>query len=62
MVPLKQPVKVIEAYDDVAKDDGSGGAKQVVVEGGALVTVPSHVRRGDVIWVNIGDGTYTGKV
>ena len=34
---------------------------QVVVEGGAAVICPSHIRLGEVIWVNIEEGSYLGK-
>lgn len=34
---------------------------QVVVEGGAAVICPSHIRLGDVIWVNIEEASYLGK-
>ena len=55
-------LKVVEAPPGIKGDTARGGGKQVVVEGGAVVTAPLFVNVGDVIRVNTETGEYRERV
>ncbi len=55
-------LKVIEAPPGVKGDTARGGNKNVVVEGGAVVSAPLFVNEGDVIRINTETGEYRERV
>ncbi len=55
-------LKVVEAPPGIKGDTARGGNKNVVVEGGAVVSVPLFVNEGDVIKVNTETGEYRERV
>lgn len=61
-LPVKVEYKVIEAPPAIRGDTAQGGSKNVVIEGGATVSVPLFVNEGDVIRVNTNTGAYDGRM
>ncbi len=55
-------LKVVEAPPGVKGDTARGGNKQIVLEGGAVVTAPLFVNVGDVVRVNTETGEYKERV
>ncbi len=55
-------LKVVEAPPGIKGDTARGGNKNVVVEGGAVVSAPLFVNVGDVIRVNTETGEYRERV
>lgn len=55
-------LKVVEAPPGIKGDTARGGNKNVVVEGGAVVSAPLFVNEGDVIRINTETGEYRERV
>ncbi|HEU0080868.1 MAG TPA: elongation factor P [Candidatus Paceibacterota bacterium] len=55
-------LKVVEAPPGVKGDTARGGNKQIVLEGGFVVTAPLFVNVGDVVRVNTETGEYKERV
>ena len=55
-------LKVVEAPTGVKGDTARGGNKQIVLEGGFVVTAPLFVNVGDVVRVNTETGEYKERV
>ncbi len=55
-------LKVVEAPPGIKGDTARGGNKNVVVEGGAVVSAPLFVNVGDVIRINTETGEYRERV
>ncbi|MFA6095519.1 MAG: elongation factor P [Candidatus Paceibacterota bacterium] len=55
-------LKVLEAPPSIKGDTARGGNKNVVVEGGAVVSVPLFVNEGDIIRINTENGEYRERV
>lgn len=60
-LPIKVPLKVIEAPDVVKGDTQSTVMKTVVLETGAEVMTPMFVKKGDVIIVDTRDASYVER-
>lgn len=55
-------LKVVEAPPSIKGDTARGGNKNVVVEGGAVISAPLFVQEGDVIRINTETGEYRERV
>ncbi len=55
-------LKVVEAPPGIKGDTARGGNKQVVVEGGAVISAPLFVNEGDTIRINTETGEYRERV
>jgi elongation factor P len=55
-------LKIVEAPPGIKGDTARGGNKNVVVEGGAVVSAPLFVNEGDVIRINTETGEYRERV
>lgn len=55
-------LKVVEAPPGIKGDTARGGGKQVVLEGGAVVTAPLFVNVGDIVRINTETGEYKERV
>lgn len=55
-------LKVVRTEPGIRGDTASGGGKPATVESGAVVTVPFHIKEGDMIKVDTRDGSYNEKV
>lgn len=55
-------LKVVEAPPGIKGDTARGGNKNVVVEGGAVVSAPLFVNTGDTIRINTETGEYRERV
>ena len=60
-LPIKVDYKVIEAPPTIKGNTSQGGNKQVVIEGGAKITVPLFIETGDIIRVNTEIGEYVER-
>ncbi len=60
-LPIKVPLKVVEAPDVVKGDTQSTVMKTVVLETGAEVQTPMFVKKGDVIIVDTRDASYVER-
>ena len=61
-LPIKIPLKVIEAPPGFKGDRSQSGTKQVELETGARLAVPLFVEEGDIIEVNTETGEYTKRI
>jgi elongation factor P len=61
-IPIKVDLAVKEAPPAVKGNTAQGGSKQVVLETGAVVSVPLFINAGDVIRINTESGEYTERV
>jgi elongation factor P len=61
-LPPTVDLKVVEAPPGIKGDTARGGNKNVVVEGGAVISAPLFVNEGDVIRVNTETGEYRERV
>lgn len=61
-LPVKMEFKVIEAPPAIRGNTAQGGTKQVVIEGGAKISVPLFVNEGDTIRINTETGEYVERV
>lgn len=55
-------LKVVEAPPGIKGDTARSGNKQVVVEGGAVISAPLFVNAGDTIRINTETGEYRERV
>lgn len=55
-------LKVVEAPPSIKGDTARGGNKNVVVEGGAVISAPLFVNVGDIIRINTETGEYRERV
>jgi elongation factor P len=53
---------VVQTDPGLRGDTAQGGSKPATIEGGAVVTVPLFVNKGDVIRVDTNSGEYVGRV
>ena len=56
--PKKVHLKVTEADDGAKGNTVSGATKTVVVETGAVITVPLFIKQGEIIAIDPETGTY----
>jgi len=56
--PKKVHLKVTEAEDGARGNTVSGGTKTVIVETGAVITVPLFIKQGEMIAIDPETGTY----
>jgi len=61
-LPIKMDFKVIEAPPAIRGNTAQGGAKVVIIETGAQISVPLFVNEGDVIKINTETGEYVERV
>lgn len=61
-IPIKVELTVVEAPPAVRGNTAQGGSKQVVLEGGAVVTTPLFINEGDVLRINTENGEYVERV
>ena len=61
-LPIKVELKVSEAPPVIKGNTAAGGNKQVVLETGAVVSVPLFIEEGNVIRINTQTGEYTERV
>jgi len=61
-LPVKMEFKVIEAPPAIRGNTAQGGTKQVMIEGGAKVSVPLFVEEDEVIRINTQTGEYVERV
>lgn len=61
-LPNTVDVEVLSTPPDERGDTNSGGGKQAVLESGAQITVPFHVKTGDKIRVDTRTREYLGRV
>lgn len=55
-------LKVVEAPPGIKGDTARGGGKQIVLEGGHVVTAPLFVNVGDVVRINTETGEYKERI
>jgi len=55
-------LKVVEAPPSIKGDSARGGNKNVVVEGGAVISAPLFVNEGDIIRINTETGEYRERI
>lgn len=60
-LPIKMQFKVVEAPPSTRGDTATGGSKQVVLEGGAVINAPLFVSEGEMIIVNTETGQYVER-
>ena len=60
-LPVKMEFEVKEAPPGIKGNTAQGGSKQVVVETGAVFTVPLFINQGDTIRVNTETGEYVER-
>lgn len=60
-LPPKMDFKIISTSPGVRGDTATGGSKEAVIEGGAVIKVPLFIEEGEVIKINIEEGTYVSK-
>ncbi len=60
-LPIKVDYEVIDAPPNVRGNTSQGGNKQVVIEGGAKVSVPLFIEAGDKIRINTETGEYVER-
>lgn len=60
-LPIKMQFKVVEAPPSTRGDTATGGSKQVVLEGGAVINAPLFVSEGEIIIVNTETGQYVER-
>jgi len=60
--PVKVELAVKEAPPNVKGNTAQGGNKPVVLETGAVVTVPMFINAGDIIRINTDTGEYVERV
>jgi len=61
-MPIKVDYEVVDAPPAVKGNTAQGGAKQVKIATGALVTTPMFIETGDIIKVNTETGEYVERV
>ena len=61
-MPIKIQLMVKEAPPGIKGDSAQGGAKNVVLETGAEITVPLFVEEGDIIEINTEKGEYVRRI
>lgn len=61
-LPIKMEFVVAEAPPTIKGNTSSGGNKQIILEGGAVVTTPLFINAGDTIRVNTETGEYVERV
>ena len=61
-LPVKVDLKVVEAPPNFKGNTASGADKKVVLETGAMVTVPMFIKTGDIIRINTDSNTYVERV
>ena len=60
--PPKVDLAVTEAPPSIRGNTAQGGNKQVILETGAVVSVPLFIEQGDIIRVNTETGEYSERV
>ncbi|PJE74603.1 MAG: hypothetical protein COV01_01055 [Candidatus Taylorbacteria bacterium CG10_big_fil_rev_8_21_14_0_10_41_48] len=55
-------LKVIEAPPSIKGDSARGGNKNVIVEGGAVISAPLFVSEGDIVRINTETGEYRERI
>jgi elongation factor P len=60
-LPIKIPLKVIEAPDVVKGDTQSTVMKEVTLENGAKLMTPIFIKSGDVVIVDTRDSSYVER-
>jgi len=61
-LPTFVELKVVETEPGIRGDTASGGSKPAMMDTGAKVNVPFHIKEGDVLKVDTRDGKYVEKV
>lgn len=61
-LPNTVALVVVETTPDQRGDTASGSGKRATLETGAEITVPFHIRNGDVVRVDTRSGQYVGRV
>ncbi len=61
-LPIKVKLKVIEAPPSIKGERAQAGTKQVVLETGAKINVPTFIERGDIVEINTETGEYVRRV
>lgn len=60
-LPPEVKLKVTEAPPGIKGDTESGGSKIVTVETGFKISVPLHIKEGDIVKIKTKTGKYAGK-
>jgi elongation factor P len=61
-IPIKIDLEVVSSPPNIRGNTTQGGTKQVVLEGGASVSVPLFIEEGDIVRVNTETGLYAERV
>ncbi len=61
-LPIKMDIKVKEAPPGIKGGRSEAGTKQVVLESGAIISVPLFISEGDMIEINTETGEYVKRV
>lgn len=61
MLPPEVKLKVIQAPPGIKGDTESGGSKIVITETGLQISVPLHIKEGDILKIKTKTGKYVGK-
>lgn len=61
-LPTFVELKVVDTEPSIRGDTVSGGSKPAKLEPGGTVTVPMHIKEGDLIRVDTRDASYVEKV
>lgn len=60
-LPAEVKLKVTQAPPDIKGDTESGGSKTVTLETGLQISVPLHIKEGDILRIKTKTGKYDGK-
>jgi len=61
-LPIKVQLKVITAPPSIKGERAQAGTKQVILETGAKINVPTFIKKGDTIEVNTETGEYVRRI
>jgi len=60
-LPVKVSLRVVEAPPSLRGDTATGGDKKIILETGAVITVPLFISEGEMIEVNTETASYAGR-
>lgn len=60
-LPIKLPLKVIQAPPGIKGDTAQGGTKQITLETGLVVNAPLFIKEGETVVIDTRDGSYVER-
>jgi len=61
-LPMFVELKIVQTAPDIRGDTATGGSKPAVLETGAIIKVPLHLKEADVVKVDTRTGEYIERV